>query len=149
MLNRVIPLREDDPSVTLTAYCADEAYCARDAVLVIPGGAYYGVCADREGEPIALAFLARGVNAFVLEPLTDMAYIAEKYGKTHAFIGNADTRILLSGTKDEIEAEVKRCFDIGKKCPGFIMAVGNHIPSNTPVENALWYNECYEKMKRR
>lgn len=92
---------------------------------------------------------ACGVHGFVLEPTTDMAAIADKYGKTHVFVGNADTRILLSGTKEEIYSEVKRCMDIGKGCPGFFMAVGNHIPSNTPVENALYYNEVYEKMSRR
>ncbi len=90
-----------------------------------------------------------GVNGFVLEPTTDMAYIAEKYGKTHSFIGNADTRILLSGTKEQIYNEVKRCIDIGKNCPGFFMAVGNHIPANTPVENALYYNEVFEKLRKR
>lgn len=89
------------------------------------------------------------VNGFVMEPTTDMKYIAEKYGKTHAFVGNADTRILLSGTKEDIYNEVKRCMDIGKGCPGFFMAVGNHIPSNTPIENALYYNEVYEKLSRR
>lgn len=92
---------------------------------------------------------ATGVNGFVLEPTTDMAYIAERYGKTHSFIGNADTRILLTGTREQIHAEVKRCMDIGKGCPGFFMAVGNHIPSNTPVENAIYYNEVYEKMSKR
>ncbi|WP_455620418.1 uroporphyrinogen decarboxylase family protein [Eisenbergiella sp.] len=90
-----------------------------------------------------------GVTGFVMEPTTDMAYIAEKYGRTHAFVGNVDTRILLYGTKQDIEEEVKRCVRIGKNCPGFFMAVGNHIPSNTPVENALWYNEFYEKYSRR
>lgn len=92
---------------------------------------------------------ACGVHGFVMEPSTDMRYIAEKYGKTHIFAGNADTRILLRGTKEQIETEVKRCMDIGKSCPGFFMAVGNHIPSNTPVENALYYNECYERLGRR
>ena len=92
---------------------------------------------------------ATGVHGFVLEPTTDMAYIAQKYGKTHIFVGNADTRVLLRGTKEEIRAEVRRCMDIGKHCPGFFMAVGNHIPANTPVENALWYEECYEEMARR
>lgn len=92
---------------------------------------------------------ATGVNGFVMEPCTDMGYIAEKYGKTHSFIGNADTRILLSGTKEQIRAEVKRCMDIGKKCPGFFMAVGNHIPANTPVENVLIYEEAYREMARR
>ena len=92
---------------------------------------------------------ACGVHGFVLEPTTDMQYVADKYGKTHAFIGNADTRILLSGTKEDIYNEVKRCMDIGKKYPGFFMAVGNHIPANTPVDNALYYNEIYEKMSKR
>jgi len=92
---------------------------------------------------------ACGVHGFVLEPLTDMNYIAEKYGKTHVFVGNADTRVLLGGKKDEIYAEVKRCMDIGKGCPGFFMAVGNHIPPNTPVDAALYYNEAYEKMSKR
>ncbi len=90
-----------------------------------------------------------GVNGLVMEPTTDMRYIAETYGKTHVFIGNADTRILLNGTKEDIRAEVQRCMDIGKTCPGFFMAVGNHIPPNTPVENALYYNECYESLSRR
>ena len=92
---------------------------------------------------------ACGVHGFVMEPTTDMAYIAEKYGNNHVFVGNADTRILLGGTKEEIYQEVKRCMDIGKACPGFFMAVGNHIPANTPVENALYYNEVYEKLSRR
>ena len=89
------------------------------------------------------------VHGFVMEPTTDMQYVTDKYGKTHVFVGNADTRILLRGTKEDIEMEVKRCMDIGKKYPGFFMNVGNHIPSNTPVDNAIWYDECYRKMAKR
>lgn len=92
---------------------------------------------------------ACGVHGFVMEPTTDMKYIAERYGKTHAFVGNADTRILLSGSREAIRAEVQRCMDIGKSCPGFFLAVGNHIPPNTPVENALYYNEVYEELGKR
>lgn len=106
-------------------------------------------CSDGDYTQFVDDIAACGVNGFVMEPLTDMKYIAEKYGKTHCFIGNADTNVLLRGSKDDIYNEVKRCMDIGKNCPGFFMAVGNHIPSNTPVENALWYNECYEKLSRR
>ncbi len=90
-----------------------------------------------------------GFNGFVMEPTTDMGYIAEKYGQTHVIVGNADTRILLYGTKEEIRNEVKRCISIGKKCPGFFMAVGNHIPANTPIDNALYYNEVYEELSQR
>lgn len=90
-----------------------------------------------------------GVHGFIMEPSTDMAYIAEKYGKTHVFIGNADTRVLLSGSRVEIRAEVERCMKIGKSCPGFFLATGNHIPSNTPVENVLYYFEVYEELSKR
>jgi len=92
---------------------------------------------------------ACGFHGFVLEPLTDMDYLVAKYGKTHAFIGNADTRILLSGPKPAIRAEVERCMTLGKPCPGFFLAVGNHIPSNTPVEHCLYYEQVYEELCKR
>ncbi len=38
----------------------------RDALLIIPGGAYAEVCDDREGEPIAMEFLQKGYSSFVL-----------------------------------------------------------------------------------
>lgn len=90
-----------------------------------------------------------GVHGFVMEPFTDMAYMAAKYGKTHVIIGNADTRILLLGSRADIRAEVERCMSIGKSCPGFFLAVGNHIPNNTPVENVLYYMQVYEELSRR
>ncbi len=92
---------------------------------------------------------AAGVHGFALEPLTDMRYMVEKYGKTHVIIGNADTRVLLYGTRAEIRAEVERCMSLGRDCPGFFLAVGNHIPPNTPVENAIYYNQVYEELCRR
>ncbi len=56
--------------ITLTAYILDSSdempnMKLRPGVLVLPGGGYYG-CSDREAEPIAMAFLAEGYNAFVL-----------------------------------------------------------------------------------
>jgi len=90
-----------------------------------------------------------GASMLVMEPGNDMDGFAKKHGKTCGFVGNADTRILLEGTKDDIYREVKRCMDIGKKYPGFIMAVGNHIPPNTPVENALHYNDAYLEFSKR
>ncbi|MCL5269811.1 MAG: uroporphyrinogen decarboxylase family protein [bacterium] len=93
--------------------------------------------------------VACGFHGLVMEPTTDMAGFAARHGRTHAFIGNADTRILLSGDRSAIRAEVERCMAVGKECPGFFMAVGNHIPPNTPVDAALYYNEVYEALSRR
>ena len=56
----------------LDAYISDPLKgLERKAILVIPGGGYSGVCADREGEPIAQAFIPYGYNAFVLHYTVD------------------------------------------------------------------------------
>lgn len=90
-----------------------------------------------------------GVHGLVMEPMTSLEYAAEKHGRSLVLIGNADTRILLNGTREQIRAEVERCVRVGRDCPGYFLAVGNHIPPNTPVENALYYNEVYESLCRR
>lgn len=43
----------------------------RPAALIFPGGGYQ-YCSDREAEPVALAYLAEGFNAFVLRYTTGM-----------------------------------------------------------------------------
>lgn len=104
MIIKDIALREDDPSIVLRTYVSElrnsDPYISkldtppRDAVLVIPGGGYSGICADREGELISLAYSCAGLNAFVLyysvgkkavfpRPLCD-ASLAVSYIRTHA-----------------------------------------------------------------
>jgi acetyl esterase/lipase len=64
-------METDDKKITLTALIAGVAEdmpfnYKRKAVLICPGGAY-SYCSNREGEPIATAFLAAGYNAFILD----------------------------------------------------------------------------------
>ncbi|MCH5287008.1 MAG: alpha/beta hydrolase [Christensenellaceae bacterium] len=63
-----MPLREDRPEITLTAYLWDSSPSLpqgpRPAVLICPGGGYMYL-SDREAEPIALRFMAMGYQAFV------------------------------------------------------------------------------------
>lgn len=67
MLFERVPLSTEDEQVFLECYIADPfGPKPRKALLVIPGGGYGNVCSDREGEPIALAFMPHGYNAFVL-----------------------------------------------------------------------------------
>ncbi|WP_063563814.1 alpha/beta hydrolase [Paenibacillus sp. O199] len=58
-------------NVSLTAYVLDSSQGMsimgnRPAVLILPGGAYRA-CSEREAEPIAMAFLAEGYQAFTLQ----------------------------------------------------------------------------------
>lgn len=65
MINERIYLDSENNEVFIDTY-VKKSESPKDAMLVIPGGGYGNVCSDREGEPIALAFAERGVNAFVL-----------------------------------------------------------------------------------
>ncbi len=67
---KTFTLNLTNPSVTLTAVLLDASpempnTRVRPAVLICPGGGYRG-CSDREAEPIALAFLSNGCQAFIL-----------------------------------------------------------------------------------
>ena len=92
-----------DESVVLTSYLHDRSpeytYKKRPCMLVLPGGGYE-VCSDREAEPIALAYMNKGFNAFVLRyslkskavfprPLID-ALLSVKFIKDHAEEYNID-----------------------------------------------------------
>lgn len=67
---KVFEIKLTNKLAKLTVYLPDASkempYMAiRPGVLVIPGGGY-SMCSDREAEPIALSFLAKGYAAFVL-----------------------------------------------------------------------------------
>lgn len=67
MIYNRIPLDAENENVFLECFIAEKLpNFTRKAILVIPGGGYGNVCADREGEPIAMAFMPYGFDAFVL-----------------------------------------------------------------------------------
>ncbi len=71
MLHEVVKL-SGESNATLTTYVADlsDKY-PRKALLILPGGGYNHVCVEREGEPIANAFMPYGFNAFILNYTVD------------------------------------------------------------------------------
>ena len=106
------------------------------------------VC-DGDYTQFAEDIAACGNDGFWFEVFTDLAYMTERFGRTHVLIGNADCRPLTFGGRPQIRAEVERCMAAGKDCPGYFMCVSGHLPPNVPVENALYYNEVYEELSRR
>lgn len=106
-------------------------------------------CSDGDFTEFVDDLVDAGADGFIFEPLTSLELIVERYGQTKVIVGNVDTRILTFGTPEEIRAEVKRCADIGRPCPGYFFAVGNHIPHNVPLESVEVYLEAIREMGRR
>jgi hypothetical protein len=106
-------------------------------------------CSDGTFTPLVDDIAAAGADGFIFEPTTSLELIAERYGKTKVIVGNADCRILMSGTRDDIRREVERCVRAGRDCPGYFLAVGNHIPNGIPLENVEAYFEISAELCRR
>lgn len=83
---------------------------------------------------------AAGADGLIFEPCVSLDAVVERYGSTHVIIGSKlDCRTLTFGTTDDIRREIDATLPLARRCPGFFFAVGNHIPSNVPVENAMFY----------
>lgn len=106
-------------------------------------------CSDGNYSEFVNDIAAAGAEGFIFEPTTDLEYVASGYGRTHVIVGNADCRILTFGSAEDIEREVARCLAVGRGCPGFFFAVGNHIPPNVPLANADACMEAYRRLRKR
>ncbi len=130
---RIIP-DSNYKNLFFDTYIADEITgLSRDAVIVIPGGGYGEICSEREGEPIAMAFLPHGYNAFVLN------YSVQKDGVT--FPGQLiEVSVAIKYIKDhaaEFCINPERIFVCG-------FSAGGHLCASI---GTMWHkDEIYEKI---
>jgi hypothetical protein len=87
-----------------------------------------------------------GADALCFEPMLPLEPVVATYGQTHCILGSkVDARTLTFGSRAQIRREVDATLALAGDCAGLIFAVGNHIPSNVPVENALFYYDYLQQ----
>ena len=107
-------------------------------------------CSDGTWVEFVDDIAAAGADGFIFEPSNNLDIITERYGKTHVIVGSkVDCRTLTFGKKEEIKLEIDATLKVARQCPGFMFAVGNHIPSNVPLDNALFYFDYLRKNWKR
>jgi uroporphyrinogen-III decarboxylase len=79
----------------------------------------------------------------------DLGELKERFGDKITLIGNVDcARTLVSGTKEEIENEVRDCIRKAAKGAGYILTSSNSIHYNIPAKNFLFMVEAARKYGR-
>ncbi len=107
-------------------------------------------CSDGDLTQFLPDIAQAGADGFIFEPLTSFGAAVAQFGQTHVIVGSKlDCRTLTFGTRADIQRQIDETLRIAKQCPGFMFAVGNHIPSNVPVENALYYFDYLKKNWQR
>ena len=131
----------DRPDVFLDVYVADAVgKTARKALLIFPGGGYAGVCADREGEPIALAFMPHGFNAFVLHYT-----VARKRKWPAQLIEAAAAMKHIKDNADRYGIDPGQVFTVGFSAGGHLAAASGVLWKHPAVYEALDMPYGYNK----
>jgi uroporphyrinogen decarboxylase len=90
-------------------------------------------------DPIMEDLLATGCAAVSIdEPSSLGKMLAAATGKA-VTIGNVPTGVFVGGTREEIDAEIRRCLAAAEGRAGFILASGCEISTRGDLDNVRWF----------
>lgn len=136
MKSEVIVLHEDR-DVTLTAYIQDVdgefGFTKRPAMLVLPGGGY-AMCSDREADPVAMAYLQAGYQAFILR------YTTNRKGRWPMPLEDYEEAMeLIRSRSGEWHIDTDKIVVSGFSAGGHLAAVAATQAKNRPAAAVLVY----------
>ncbi|MBR4458244.1 MAG: alpha/beta hydrolase [Clostridia bacterium] len=128
---------DESRNVTLTAYIQEVdgefGFSKRPAMLVIPGGGY-AMCSDREADPVALAYLKAGFQAFVLR------YTCTPKGKWPLPLEDYEQAMaLIEEHADEWHLDKSRIAVVGFSAGGHLAACAATVAQHKPAAAVLVY----------
>ncbi len=127
----------ENRNVTLTAYLQEVAgefqFAKRPAILVLPGGGY-AMCSDREADPVALAYMKAGYQAFILRYST---------GKNKTWPNPMEdyeqAMALIEERAEEWHLDSSRIAAVGFSAGGHLCACAATIAKHKPAAAILVY----------
>jgi uroporphyrinogen decarboxylase len=106
----------------------------------------YHMCGrSRQALPITADMGVDGFDALESPPTgnVDLAEVKREFGGRVSLRGNVNSiTVMLNGTPEDVEADVRRCMDAAKAGGGFILGVGDQTPYATPEENLRAFVEA-------
>lgn len=97
-------------------------------------------CSDGKIDMFLEDIAACGADGFIFEPCNDFERIVKTFGGSRCIVGsNVDCRTMTFGTWEQVRAEIDATLALGRGLPGFMFAVGNHIPANVSDEMCAKY----------
>lgn len=95
-------------------------------------------CSDGTVDMFMRDIADAGADGFIFEPSNNFEKIIKDFGGSHMIAGSkVDCRTMAFGTWDQVKAEVDATLAIARNVPGFMFAVGNHIPANVSDEMCM------------
>lgn len=96
-------------------------------------------------DPILEDMVETGVTNISIDAPTDLAKAVEATRGKAVLIGNLDTGLFFSGSRDTMREAVKSCIDRAPTDSGYILASGCEVPAIAPPERIDWFMELVEE----
>lgn len=96
--------------------------------------------------PILEDMVNTGVTNISIDAPTDLAKAVEITRGRAVLIGNVNTNLFYSGSKEEMETAIKSCLEVAPKDSGYILASGCEVPGIAPPEKVDWFMEIVDRL---
>lgn len=99
-------------------------------------------------DPILEDMVNTGVTNISIDAPTDLAKAVEATRGKAVLIGNVNTDLFFSGTRDKMKMAMKDCIDTCPGDSGYILASGCEVPGVAPPEKIAWFMELANELGR-
>lgn len=146
---KIIEIKLTNELARLTVYLPDKSpemahMDIRPAVLVIPGGGY-SMCSDREAEPVAFSFIAKGYAAFILRYTVGNN---KGYDFSMPFADVNEAMRIIHENADEWGVDKEKIAAIGFSAGGHLCAAVSTMGDIRPAASILVYPCILESISK-
>jgi uroporphyrinogen decarboxylase len=97
-------------------------------------------------DPILEDMVNTGVTNISIDAPTDLAKAVDATRGKAVLIGNIDTNLFLTDSRDDMKQAIEACFDVAPKDSGFVLATGCEVPAIAPPEKIDWFMELVNEL---
>jgi uroporphyrinogen decarboxylase len=97
-------------------------------------------------DPILEDMVNTGANNISIDAPTDLVKAVEVTRRKAVLIGNIDTNLFFSGSREEMKQAMKKCIDLAPADSGYILASGCEVPGVAPPEKVDWFMELANEL---
>jgi uroporphyrinogen decarboxylase len=99
--------------------------------------------------PILEDMVNTGVTNISIDAPSDLAKAVEVARGKAVVLGNVDTNIFYSGTREKMEQAIKDCLALAPKDSGYILASGCEVPGIAPPEKVDWFMDIVNELGKQ
>ncbi|MBW1786138.1 MAG: uroporphyrinogen decarboxylase family protein [Deltaproteobacteria bacterium] len=99
-------------------------------------------------DPILEDMVNTGVTNISVDAPTDLTKAVEAARGKAVLIGNVNTNLFFSGTREEMADAIKNCLAVAPRDSGYVLASGCEVPGVAPPEKVDWFMELVNELGR-